>query len=163
MRAILQRVSDASVTVEDETVGAVGQGFLIFLGVSKEDGDAEADLLASKIAALRVFEDGEGKLNRSLLDVGGSVLAVSNFTLYADCRRGRRPDFLQAAGRERALPLYERFCARLGELGVRRVERGRFGADMQVRLTNNGPVTIFLDSDELKRTKDNIKRKDGNL
>lgn len=162
MRAILQRVSDASVTVENETVGAVGQGFLVFLGVSKEDGGAEADLLASKIAALRVFEDEEGKLNRSLLDVDGSVLAVSNFTLYADCRRGRRPDFLQAAGRERALPLYERFCARLGELGVHRVERGRFGADMRVRLTNDGPVTIILDTAELKRTKDNIKRKDGN-
>ena len=149
MRAVLQRVASARVTVDGEAVGETGPGLLILLGVSKVDGETEAGLLARKAAALRIFEDGAGKLNRSLLDTHGGALVVSNFTLYADCRHGRRPDFLRAASYECAQALYESFCAALTKEGVAQLARGRFGSDMQVSLQNDGPVTIILDTDEL--------------
>ncbi|MDR3552171.1 MAG: D-aminoacyl-tRNA deacylase [Clostridia bacterium] len=149
MRAVLQRVSFARVTVDKETVGAIESGLLILLGVSKRDDLGCAGLLARKTAALRIFEDDEGRLNRSLLDTGGGALVVSNFTLYADCRRGRRPDFTQAAAFSDADALYEAFCGFLAREGIVRVEKGRFGAQMRVELCNDGPVTVILDTDEL--------------
>jgi D-tyrosyl-tRNA(Tyr) deacylase len=145
MKALLQRVSEASVTEGDRVVGAIGPGLLVLLGVVDGDHAAEADLLAHKIAALRIFEDAAGKMNRSLLEVGGSALVVSQFTLAADVRKGNRPSFSGAAPPELAEPLYEHFCARLREEGVP-VATGRFAARMAVRLINDGPVTIWLDS-----------------
>jgi D-aminoacyl-tRNA deacylase len=150
MRAVLQRALSARVTVEGACVGEIGAGLLILLGVSTQDGEAEAALLAAKIAGLRIFEDGAGKLNRSLIDIGGGVLVVSNFTLYGNCRRGRRPDFIKAAPYDRAKQLYEKFIALLREQGVERIETGRFGADMRVELVGDGPVTLILDTDELR-------------
>ena len=151
MRAILQRVSQASVTVDSHIVGKIGQGFLVLLGVEETDTEAEAKLLADKAAVLRVFEDENGKLNRSCLDIDGEMLVISNFTLYADCKKGRRPSFVKAAGPDVALPLYETFCEFLLNNGVNRVQKGVFGADMKVSLINDGPVTIILDTKELKR------------
>jgi D-tyrosyl-tRNA(Tyr) deacylase len=145
MRAVLQRVSQASVTVGDEVVGAIGQGLLILLGVGVGDSYAEARLLAEKTANLRIFADEEGRFNRSLLDVGGEALVVSQFTLYADTRRGRRPSFSDAAPPEIAAPLVDIFADELRRLGVA-VSTGRFGAMMRVALVNDGPVTILLDS-----------------
>lgn len=147
MRAVVQRVSRASVTVEGEVVGAIGSGYLVLLGVSSEDGPAEADYLAEKVAHLRIFEDEAGKMNRSVLDVGGAVLAVSQFTLYGDVRRGRRPGFDRAARPEVALPLYERFVSALRGHGLT-VETGRFQAHMEVALVNDGPITILIDSEK---------------
>ncbi|GAB4439535.1 MAG: D-aminoacyl-tRNA deacylase [Chloroflexi bacterium OHK40] len=150
MRAVLQRVSEASVEVDGAIVGQTGPGLLILLGVGHGDTPAEAQLLAEKTAGLRIFADDEGKFNRSLLDTGGGALVVSQFTLYADTRRGRRPGFSEAAPPAEAAPLVDAFCTALGALGVP-VERGVFGASMRVRLTNEGPVTIILDSDTFKQ------------
>ena len=148
MRAVIQRVSAAQVTVHGEVVGQIGRGFLVLLGVTAADGEAEAALLARKIAGLRVFEDDGGKMNLALADVGGAVLAVSQFTLYADVRKGRRPSFIAAARPEQAEPLYQRFCTLLGAEGVP-VQQGVFQAEMQVSLVNDGPVTIWMDTAEL--------------
>lgn len=146
MRAVLQRVSQASVTVEGEPVGAIGPGLLVLLGVKDGDTAADAKYLADKVANLRIFADDVGKMNLSVLDAGGAVLAVSQFTLYGDCRRGRRPDFFQAARPEAARALYEQFVSELRTLGLK-VEVGRFQAHMQVALVNDGPVTMLLESD----------------
>ncbi len=150
MRAVIQRVSKASVTVEEKIVGQIGQGFLILLGIAHSDSEAEAAFLARKIAGLRVFEDGDGKMNLSLSEIGGAVLAVSQFTLYADTRKGRRPSFVDAARPEQAEPLYRRFCELLLAEGVP-VEKGIFQATMQVALVNDGPVTILMDTSEMMR------------
>lgn len=149
MRAVIQLVREASVTVEGQVVGQIGQGLLVLLGVHREDGEREAAVLAEKLARLRIFPDEEGKMNRSLLDVAGGALVISNFTLYGDCRHGRRPSYTDAAPPAIAQPLYERFMELLAAAGVSPVERGRFGADMQVRLCNDGPVTLVLDTADL--------------
>lgn len=151
MKAVFQRVSHASVTVDGEVVGAVAAGVLLLVGVQQEDTAAEAAVLAQKVANLRVFRDEGGKMNRSVLDIGGSVLAVSQFTLCADTRHGRRPDFLAAARPETALPLFETVVSELKKAGVAEVQTGVFGADMQVELLNDGPVTILLDTEEWKK------------
>lgn len=148
MRVVLQRVSEANVTVDGRIVGAIGCGFLLFVGVTHEDDEAEAAYLARKIAGLRVFEDGQGKMNLALADVGGAVLAVSQFTLYGNVRKGRRPSFTHAARPEQAEPLYGKFCHLLAAEGIV-VEQGVFQAEMQVNLVNDGPVTMWLDTDEL--------------
>jgi D-tyrosyl-tRNA(Tyr) deacylase len=145
MRVILQRVSSARVVVDGEVVGAVDRGWLALLGVARGDGPADGDWLAEKVVNLRAFPDEEGKMNRSIQDVGGGVLVVSNFTLYADCQKGRRPSFIRAALPADAEPLYRSFCDSLRALGVP-VAEGRFGAMMQVELVNDGPVTFILDS-----------------
>lgn len=145
MKAVIQRVSRSSVTVEDEVVGAIERGFMILLGVGRGDGKAQADWLANKIAGLRIFEDEQGKMNLSLLDVGGSALVVSQFTLYGDCKKGRRPSFIDAAAPDEADRLYRYFCDRLREAGVH-VETGRFQTTMSVALTNEGPVTLILET-----------------
>lgn len=150
MRALIQRVAEASVTVDGRTVAAIGRGFLVLLGVTHSDGEAEAAWLARKVAGLRVFDDAEGKMNLSLADVGGAVLVVSQFTLYGDVRRGRRPSFTAAARPEHAEPLCDRFVELLRAEGLP-VAVGVFGALMQVRLVNDGPVTLWLDTAELMR------------
>lgn len=150
MRALIQRVSSAAVRVDGSVTGEIGRGFLILLGVTHDDTRQDATMLAKKTAALRVFEDEEEKMNLSLTDIGGDALVVSQFTLYADCRRGRRPSFVKAARPEQARPLYEAFMEELKELKIEKVEAGIFGADMKVSLVNDGPVTILLDSEELK-------------
>lgn len=144
MRALLQRVSRASVTVNGAVVGAIGRGFVILLGVSHDDGQAEADWLANKIAGLRLFEDEAGKMNLGLADVGGQVLLVSQFTLYGDARKGRRPSFIAAARPEQAEPLVDYFADSLRGHGLV-VEMGVFGAMMQVEIINDGPVTMMLE------------------
>lgn len=145
MVALVQRVSEADVTIDDAVAGAIGRGLLILLGVHQTDTRAEADWLARKCAALRIFPDEEGRMNRSLLDVGGQALVVSQFTLYGNVRKGTRPSFVDSAGPELAEPLYEYFVERLaGEIG-RPVPTGRFGAMMQVRLVNDGPVTLWIE------------------
>lgn len=148
MRAVVQRVSRASVRVGGQTVGAIERGFLVLLGVTHDDGEREAALLARKIAGLRVFEDAEGKMNLSPAEIGGSVLAVSQFTLYADVRKGRRPSFINAARPEPADALYRSFCALLAAEGVP-VAQGVFQAHMEVELVNDGPVTIVIDTADL--------------
>jgi D-tyrosyl-tRNA(Tyr) deacylase len=145
MKALVQRVSEASVTVGDQVVGSIGHGLLVLLGVEHGDGEREAALLARKIANLRIFEDAAGKMNRSVLETGGGVLAVSQFTLCADVRKGNRPSFIGAAPPELANPLYARFCDEVAAQGVP-VARGAFAAHMAVRLLNDGPVTIWLDT-----------------
>ena len=145
MRAVLQRVREAAVTVDDQTISAIGAGLLILVGVTHADNDADAHWLAQKIATLRIFEDAAGKFNLSAFDIGASALVVSQFTLYADARRGRRPDFIAAARPKVAEPLIERFAALLREQGLR-VETGKFQARMLVKIFNDGPVTIILDS-----------------
>ena len=145
MRAVVQRVEKASVTVEGRTVGAIGPGLMILLGVTHADGEEQAHWLANKIAGLRIFEDDEGKMNRSLLQTGGSALVVSQFTLYGDCRKGRRPSFTDAASPELAEPLCERFMDLLREAGVSTVQSGVFGAYMHVEIHNDGPVTLILE------------------
>ena len=147
MRALIQRVSDASVTVEGAVVGAIGPGLMVLLCAVQGDGEAEADFLAGKIAKLRIFEDEAGKMNRSLLDIGGKALVVSQFTLAADWRKGNRPSFIGAAEPAQAETLYERFCRQLEAAGVT-VATGRFAAKMAVALVNDGPVTIWLDTAE---------------
>jgi D-aminoacyl-tRNA deacylase len=148
MRAVVQRVSEAQVTVGDDMAGQIGQGFLVFLGVAHDDGEREAGWLARKISGLRLFEDGDGKMNLALTDVEGQVLVVSQFTLYGDARKGRRPSFVQAARPEQAEQLYVRFCELLAAEGVP-VAQGVFQAEMKVRLVNQGPVTLWLDTAEL--------------
>ena len=146
MRALIQRVSRASVHVDGKEIASIEQGFLVLLGVADEDGEAEAAWLARKIAGLRLFEDGEGKMNLALADVGGAVLAVSQFTLYGDARKGRRPSFTRAAPPAQAQELYDRFCTLLAAQGVP-VEKGVFQAHMEVALVNDGPVTLWLEHD----------------
>lgn len=150
MRALIQRVSRASVTVDGRVTGSCGKGLCILLGVGRTDTEQVAERLWGKASGLRIFDDADGKTNLSLSDVGGEVLVVSQFTLYANCRRGRRPSFIEAAPPDLGRALYERFCE-LAEasLGKERVGRGIFGADMQVELVNDGPFTIWLDTDEL--------------
>jgi D-tyrosyl-tRNA(Tyr) deacylase len=148
LRALIQRVTRASVTVDSEVVGAIGRGFLVLLGVTHEDGPREAEWLARKVAGLRVFDDADGKMNLSLPDVGGAALVVSQFTLYGDARKGRRPEFLRAARPEDAEPLVESFIARLQGQGIP-VETGRFRASMQVALVNDGPVTLWIDTADI--------------
>lgn len=145
MRAVLQRVRSAKVEVDGRSVGEIGPGLCILLGVHQEDTTEQVDWMVLKISQLRIFEDEEGKMNRSLLEVGGSALVVSQFTLYGDCRKGRRPSFVGAAPPEVAIPLYEDFCKRLELEGVP-VQTGEFGAKMLVMIENDGPVTIVLDS-----------------
>ena len=146
MKALLQRVSRASVAVDSQEVGAIGLGLLVLLGVARGDTEADAKYLADKVPELRIFPDAAGRFNRSLLDVGGEALVVSQFTLLAETRKGRRPDFGAAALPEVAAPLVERFAALLAARGVR-VAEGRFGAHMTVELINDGPVTVMLESD----------------
>ena len=148
MRAVVQRVRHASVTIDGAAVGSIGKGYLILLGVGHADTRAEADKLWSKIFALRINDDEEGKTNLSLGDVDGEVLVVSQFTLFANCRKGRRPSFIEAAPPAQATELYEYFVG-LVRADVPRVATGRFGADMQVELLNDGPFTVVLDTDEL--------------
>jgi D-tyrosyl-tRNA(Tyr) deacylase len=146
MRALIQRVSRASVRVADETVARIDRGIVVLLGVGHADDEATADALARRIVELRIFRDEAGKTNRSILEVGGGAIVVSQFTLYADTSRGRRPGFADAAPSEVAERLYERFAARLVEAGLEPVGRGRFGAEMAVELVNDGPFTLFLDT-----------------
>ncbi|HYG68494.1 MAG TPA: D-aminoacyl-tRNA deacylase [Anaeromyxobacteraceae bacterium] len=148
MRAVVQRVSRAEVRVEGRITGSVGRGLLVLLGVARDDGDADVLGLADKVAALRIFEDEAGKMNRSVADVGGGVLVVSQFTLLGDARKGNRPSFVDAAPPEAANERYERFCARLREKGLP-VGTGVFRAQMDVELVNDGPVTILLDTQKL--------------
>ena len=151
MKAVIQRVTSASVVVEGETLGAIDRGFLILLGVHEDDTEKEADLLAKKVANLRVFEDNEEKMNLSMLDCGYSALVISQFTLLANTKTGNRPSFIAAARPEVAIPLYERFMEQLKVKGVGTVEHGEFGADMAVSLVNDGPVTIVLDTDTWRK------------
>lgn len=145
MKAWIQRVAHASVTVDGERISEIKQGFLILLGVTHSDTEAQADRIAERIPLLRIFEDEQGLMNRSLLDIGGSVIVVSQFTLYADTAKGRRPSFVNAARPEQAEPLYERVVANLRQtLGAERVGTGKFGADMKVGLLNDGPVSVEL-------------------
>lgn len=149
MRVVIQRAASARVDVEGERVGQIGPGLLLLLGITHSDTPAQAALLANKAARLRIFSDEDGKMNRSLLDVGGEALVVSNFTLYADATHGRRPSFLDAAKPEQARPLCDAFCDALRAEGVSKVETGRFGADMKILLQADGPVTITLDTEDV--------------
>lgn len=149
MKAVLQRVAHAQVVVEGELISKIEKGFMVLLGVENGDTREDADVLSKKIANLRVFEDENGKMNLSLLDNGGSLLCISQFTLLADCRKGRRPSFINAGAPDVANELYEYFCERIKTDGVEDVKKGIFGADMKVTLLNDGPVTIVLDSKEL--------------
>ena len=151
MRAVLTRVTSASVTIDGEIVGQIGKGFLILLGVGPEDTEAKCRYLCEKALGLRVFEDENGKMNRSLEDVQGQVLVVSQFTLYGNCRKGRRPSFTDAADPELGNRLYEYFLSCCQELGYP-AQHGRFGADMKVASVNDGPVTLILDTDQLMDT-----------
>lgn len=151
MKAVFQRVSEASVTVDGKQIASINEGVLLLVGVCEDDTEYEATVLAKKVAELRVFCDENGKMNRSVLDIGGSVLAVSQFTLCANTSRGRRPDFMSAAHPSVARPLFDTFVEYLRDNGVSNVQTGEFGADMQVRLLNDGPVTILLDTDTWKR------------
>ena len=148
MRAVLTRVKSASVTIEGHVVGQIGQGFLILLGVTHEDTETQAVKLADKLTSLRIFEDENGKMNQGLESVDGQVLVVSQFTLYGNCRKGRRPDFLAAARPEVAIPLYEKFVQLIRDKGIH-VETGEFGAEMLVESVNDGPVTLVVDTDQL--------------
>ncbi|MCI8879791.1 MAG: D-tyrosyl-tRNA(Tyr) deacylase [Clostridiaceae bacterium] len=152
MRAVIQRVSHARVTIGGEVHGEIGKGFLILLGVCEGDTEAEAVYLADKCTGLRVFTDENDKMNLSPADIGGGLLVISQFTLYGDCKKGKRPNFMRAAKPELAVPLYETFLARCRESGLP-VETGEFGADMQVELLNDGPVTILMDTDEMRGEK----------
>lgn len=152
MRAVLQRVKHANVTIDGTVSGKIGTGFLILLGVSPEDTPVEALYLAKKCVGLRVFEDENDKMNLSLADVSGKILVVSQFTLYADCRKGKRPNFVRAAKGDQARELYEYFIDCCQGLGIE-TQTGEFGADMKVELLNDGPVTIVLDTDELMKKK----------
>lgn len=147
MKAVIQRVTSASVVVEGETLGAIDRGYLILLGVHETDDEDCADLLAKKVANLRIFEDEDEKMNLSLLDTGYSALVISQFTLLANSKKGNRPSFIEAARPEQAIPLYKRFMDQLRSNGVEDVQCGEFGADMAVHLVNDGPVTILLDTD----------------
>lgn len=145
MRAVVQRVKQSSVKAGNEVVGQIGRGLLVLLGVARDDTVKDADYLVNKIINLRIFEDPDGKMNRSLLETGGELLAVSQFTLLADCRKGRRPSFVEAADPNKATDLYEKFVDRVRENGVK-VQTGRFRAMMEVALINDGPVTVIIES-----------------
>lgn len=145
MRAVIQRVSEASVTVDQKIVGSIELGFVVLVGISEIDEEKDADWIADKVFGLRVFEDSEGKMNLSILEVNGAVLLISQFTLFGDCRKGRRPSFVAAARPDKARILYERLAENLRKLGLP-VETGIFQAAMEVRLLNDGPVTLLLDS-----------------
>ena len=145
MRAVIQRVSQAKVVVDDNTVGQINRGFMILLGVHEQDTQADVDYLVGKISKLRVFEDDQQKMNRSIMDVGGEILSISQFTLFGDTKKGNRPSFVQAAKPDTAIPLYEAFNEGLRQVGIP-VETGIFGADMKCHLVNDGPVTIIIDS-----------------
>ena len=148
MKAVIQRVTKASVTVDGKITGQIGTGFLVLLGVMQEDTEKEMELLAKKVAEIRIFTDENDKMNLSLAQVDGEVLAVSQFTLCADIKKGRRPSFIPSAPAKKANRLYEAFCDELIKNGVRKVEKGIFGADMKVELLNDGPVTIIMNTDE---------------
>ena len=148
MRAVIQRVKSASVTVEGRVASEIREGLLVFLGVAQEDTLADIDYMANKIANLRIFEDDQGRMNLSILDIDGEALVVSQFTLYGDCRKGRRPSFIAAARPEKADPLYQEFMDKISQLGVP-VKAGIFQAMMDVELINDGPVTMLLDSNKL--------------
>ena len=149
MRAVLSKVKSASVRVDGAVVGQIGEGFLILLGVTHEDTEVQCQKLADKLCSLRIFDDENDKINLSLDDVGGEILVISQFTLYGNCRKGRRPEFLSAARAEVAIPLYEKFVALCREKGYH-VETGEFGAHMEVESVNNGPFTLVVDTNDLK-------------
>ncbi len=149
MKAVIQLVAECSVTVDEKITGQINRGFLILLGVENGDTEKQAEKLSAKISGLRVFKDNDDKMNLSLSDIGGSVLVVSNFTLCGNCRKGRRPSFEAAARPETAEPLYEYFCECMKKNGISQVEKGIFGADMKVRLLNDGPVTLIIDTKDL--------------
>ena len=149
MKAVIQRVTKANVKVDGNITGQIEDGLMILLGVTHDDTEAEARALAKKAIELRIFNDNNGKMNLSVMDIGGKVLVISQFTLYADCSHGRRPSFIKAAKPEPAEQLYEKFCGYLSEYGIKDVQKGIFGADMKVSLLNDGPVTIILDTDEI--------------
>jgi len=151
MKAVLQCCSSGSVTVDGEVKGSVGRGFVVLVGITTRDTQAEARVLAEKCVGLRVFEDANGKLNLSVKDIDGEMLVISNFTLCADARHGRRPSYINAARPENALPLYEYFVECLRDLGVKKVDTGVFGAEMKVDICNSGPITLVLDTDELTK------------
>ena len=148
MRCVIQRVTNASVAIDGEVVGKCGKGYMILIGVSVDDTDKDLEYMATKIPTLRIFEDENGKMNKSILDVGGEILAISQFTLYGDARSQRRPGFTGAARPDKAIPLYEGLVKAWRDQGIH-VETGVFGADMQVSLTNDGPVTMLMDSTKL--------------
>lgn len=145
MRAVVQRVTSSKATVNDEVVGSIERGFNVLLGISKDDGEEDIKYIKDKIINLRVFQDENDKMNLSLLDVEGEILVISQFTLYGDCRKGRRPNFMEALGGDEAIKLYDEFVKMLKATGLK-VETGEFGADMKVEIHNDGPVTILLDS-----------------
>ena len=146
MRVVIQRVASASVSIEGAVRSAIGPGLLILLGVGHEDSEEDIDWLVRKIAGLRIFDDQDGVMNRSILDTGGDILVVSQFTLMASTRKGNRPSYIRAAGHEKAIPLYEQFCEALSKAIGKKVGTGEFGADMKVALVNDGPVTICIDT-----------------
>ncbi len=150
MRVVIQRVREASVSVEQECIARIGMGMLILVGIEDRDGEADVALLAKKISAMRIFPDEAGVMNRSIVEVGGDILLVSQFTLMASVRKGNRPSYIRASRPEHAVPLYEALAQALTEATGRLVQTGRFGADMQVSLTNDGPVTIFVDTHDLQ-------------
>lgn len=149
MRVVVQRVTEASVTIDRETISAINEGLLLLIGITHSDSENEIDRITRKIVTLRIFDDEKGVMNRSVQDIGGSILAVSQFTLYGNCKKGNRPSYIDAAPGAVSEPLYDAFCDRLEQLLPGKIQRGRFGADMKVQLLNNGPVTILLDSNNL--------------
>ncbi len=146
MRIVIQRVSEASVRIDNELVGQIDAGMMILLGIEEADGQSDADWLVQKVLGLRIFSDEEGKMNRSIAEMNGRFLVVSQFTLHASTKKGNRPSYIRAARPEHAIPLYEYFIQQLGILSNTTIETGKFGADMKVRLLNDGPVTIIIDS-----------------
>ena len=146
MRLVIQRVKEASVSIDGNVVSGIGQGLFILVGVENGDTEEDVEWLAAKTAGMRIFNDGQGVMNRSVVDVDGQLLAVSQFTLTASTKKGNRPSYIRAAGHGLAVPLYDRFCVRLSEIAGREVQKGVFGADMQCSLINDGPVTIIIDS-----------------
>jgi D-tyrosyl-tRNA(Tyr) deacylase len=145
MKAVVQRVKNANVKVDDKVIGSIGNGILLLLGIEETDEDKDLEYMCDKVPNLRIFEDENGKMNKSLLDVGGSILVISQFTLLGDARKGRRPSFIAAARPDKAIPMYEKYIAEMKEKNIF-TQTGEFGADMKVELTNDGPVTILLDS-----------------
>lgn len=151
MRVIVQRVQSSRVEIDGEVSGEIGQGLMVLLGIAEGDGQEQCDFLADKLVHLRIFTDEQEKMNLSLQDINGEMLIVSQFTLYGDCKKGRRPSFVAAARPETAVPLYEYFIDAVKRQGVKKVATGQFGADMQVYIQNDGPVTLMLDTDEIMR------------
>lgn len=151
MRVIVQRVQSSRVEIDGEVSGEIGQGLMVLLGIAEGDGQEQCDFLADKLVHLRIFTDEQEKMNLSLQDINGEMLIVSQFTLYGDCKKGRRPSFVVAARPETAVPLYEYFIDAVKRQGVKKVATGQFGADMQVYIQNDGPVTLMLDTDEIMR------------